>query len=445
MRYLLPLLVLLCGSLTPMSLVQAASKIQAFTTPGGLHVWLLPTQNLPMLSIEITFKAGAAFEPAGKEGLAQFTAALLDEGAGPYNATQFKEELEAIGARLGAGSDAQEISVHLTTLKEHQARAFELLGLAVQEPRFAEEAVARIRSQLLANLKRMEEDPAALAQRALLPALFGTQPWANDGDGTATSLMAISQKDIMGWHLANFTRSNLTIAVVGDTDPATLGPLLDAALGRLPQGAGRRGAELPSPHVGAPQTITQTLAVPQGTVLLGWPGLPRTDADYPTLMVMNEIFGGGVLTSRLGQDVREKHGLVYDIRSRNMPLPGGGYYVLSFATDATKVGKALQLIDENIEKIRTQPVSQQEFEDAKSYLVGSWPLRLDSNAKLLAMMSLMQNEDLGLDYLETWPQRLAAVKYEDIQRVAQRLLLPNTMSLIVVGQKQALEAKWPIH
>lgn len=444
MRCLLALLVLLCGSLTPMSQPQAASKIIEFTTPGGLKAWLLPTNNLPMLSVELTFRAGAAFEPAGKEGLAQFTASLLDEGAGPYDATQFKEELEAIGARFGASSDGLEISVHLTTLKDHQTRAFELLGLAVQEPTFAQEAIGRIRSQLLANLKRIEEDPAALAQRALRPTLFGNQPWANDGDGTPESLKAISQKDIMGWHLANLTRSNLTIAVVGDTDPATLGPLLDAALLKLPQGAGRRGAELPKPVVATAQTVTRTLAVPQGTVLLGWNGIPRTDPDYPAMMVMNEIFGGGVLTSRLGLDVREKHGLVYDIRSRNNPMPGGGYYLLSFATDATKVAKALQLIDANIQKIRTEPVTDEEFTDAQSYLVGSWPLRLDSNAKLLGMMSLMQNEGLGLDYLETWPKRLAAVKFADIQRVAQRLITPETMNLIVVGQNEALSATWPV-
>jgi zinc protease len=427
-----------------MSQPHAASRIIEFTTPGGLTAWLLPTRNLPMLSVEVTFRAGAAFEPAGKEGLAQLTASLLDEGAGPYDATEFKEELEAIGARFGASSDGLDISVHLTTLKDHQTRAFALMGLAVQEPRFATEALGRIRSQLLANLKRIDEDPAALAQRALRPALFGSQPWANDGDGTPESLNAITQKDVMGWHLANFTRSNLTIAVVGDTDPAILGPLLDAALLKLPQGAGRRGAELPKPQVGAPQTITRTLAVPQGTVLLGWGGIPRSDPDYPTLMVLNEIFGGGVLTSRLGLDVRERHGLVYDIRSRNIPLPNGGYSVLSFATDATKVAKALRLIDENLQKIRATPVSETEFTDAQRYLVDSWPLRLDSNAKLLAMMSLMQNEGLGIDYLEIWPKRLGAVQYADLQRVAQRLLTPETMSLIVVGQGEALSATWPV-
>ncbi len=437
-------LMTLIGSLSMTLTAQAAAKIQAITTPKGLQAWLLQTNNLPMLSVELSFRAGSVFEPAGKEGLAQFTASLLDEGAGPYSATEFKEELEAIGARFGASADTLDISLNLTTLTEHQDRAFALLGLAAREPRFDKEAIGRIRNQLLANLKRIEEDPAALAGRALRPALFGNQPWANDGDGSAASIKGITQSDLMAWHLANLTRSNLTVSVVGDIDATTLGRLLDEAVFGLPQGAGRRGKELATPKVGAPTTITKTLAIPQGTVLLGWPGMARNDPDYPALMLMNEIFGGGVLTSRLGLDVREKHGLVYDIRSRNMPLPGGGFYLLSFATDATKVAKALGLIDENITKMRNQPVTQEEFDDAKSYLIGSWPLRLDSNAKLLGMMSLMQNEGLGIDYLEAWPKRLAGVQFADIQRVAQRMLTPENMSLIVVGQNEALQAKWPL-
>ncbi len=444
MHLLAALMVFVFGSLATMSQPHAAAKIQEFTTPGGLKVWFLASRNLPMLSVELNFRAGSAFEPAGKEGLAQFTASLLDEGAGPYQATAFKEELEAIGARFGASADTLNLSLNLTTLTQHQDRAFELLGLAAREPRFDDEALGRIRNQLQANLKHIEEDPAALAGRALRPALFGNQPWANDGDGTAATLAAIGRKDVQAWHLANLTRSNVVISVVGDSDIATLGPLLDSALADLPKGAGRRGAELSKPVVGTPVKVTKTLAVPQGTVLLGWQGMARSHPDYPAMMLMNEIFGGGVLTSRLGLDVREKHGLVYDIRSRNTPLPGGGYYVLSFATDATKVAKALSLIDENITKIRTVPVSAEEFADAQAFLIDSWPLRLDSNAKLLGMMSLMQSEGLGMDYLETWPKRLAQVKFADIQRMAQQLLTPETMSLIVVGQGEALQARWPL-
>ncbi len=422
----------------------AAQKIDVVTTKGGLTAWLLRSDSLPMVSIELNFRAGAVLEPAGKAGLAQFTASLLDEGAGPYDATAFKQELEAIGARMGGSADTLDISVNLTTLTEHKTRAFELLGLAVREPRFAPEAVERIRSQLLANLKQMEEDPASLAGRALRPTLFGNQPWANDGEGSAESLTNITVKDLQGWHLANLTRGNMQITVVGDIDAATLAPLLDEALLGLPKGAGRRGAELAVPKVGAPQTVTKTLEVPQGTVLLAWNGVPREDPDYAALAIMNEIFGGGVLTSRLGLDVREKHGLVYGINASNRPLPKGGFYTINFATDAKKVAKALGLVAENIAKMRDEPVTDTEFADAQSYLIGSFPLRLDSNSKLLNMLSLMQSEGLGLDYLERWPERLAAVQFADIQRVAQRFLTPESMSLIVVGQNEALEAVWPV-
>lgn len=443
---ILGLAALMIGSFVMPS--SATPAIEPITTKGGLKAWLLRSDTLPMLSVDVSFRAGAAFEPKGKEGLAQFTASLLDEGAGPYDATAFKTELEAVGARFGASADGLEISVNLTTLSDQKERAFELMGLALREPRFEAEAVERIRSQLLANIKHMEEDPASMASRMLRPALFGNSPWANDGDGSTATLKALTVRDIQGWHLANLTRENMQITVVGNITAAELAPLLDDALLGLPKGAGRRGAELPAAIVGTPQTVTRTLAVPQGTVLLAWQGVPRDDPDYPALVVMNEIFGGGVLTSRLGLDVREKHGLVYDIRATNRPLlqgkQGGGFYTISLATDAAKVEKALSLVAENIAKMRDEPVTEQEFTDAQSYLIGSFPLRLDSNAKLLGMLSMMQDENLGLDYLQRWPERLAAVTHADIQRVAKRVLTPETMSLIVVGQKQALGATWPV-
>jgi len=155
---------------------------------------------------------------------------------------------------------------------------------------------------------------------------------------------------------------------------------------------------------------------------------------------MNEILGGGALTSRLGLDVREKHGLVYGINSVNSPLPYNGMFYVSFATGNDTVAKALELTRKHLRDIREKPVTQAEFDDAKSYLIGSFPLRLESNAKLLAMMSMMQTESLPRDYLETWPSRIAAVTREDIQRVAQRLIHPSDMILVVVGQGKALEA-----
>ncbi len=434
------------GLMTSMAgLAHAANQVQVVNTPGGLTAWLLESPQLPMISIELNFRAGAAFEPDGKNGLAQFTASMMDEGAGPYDANAFKEELETIGARFGGSSDTMDMSFHLTTLTQHVDRAFELLGLALREPRFEDEAIQRVRSQLLANLKRGQEDPATVAWKLLPPQMMGDHPYAHDGDGTPATLNAIARKDLQAWHLANMTRSNIQIAVVGDIAPDKLAALLDEALLGLPQGAGRRGEDIRPQGASIATHVTQTMLVPQGTVLLGRRGIDRHDPDFYAFVVMNEIFGGGVLTSRLGMDVREKHGLAYDVRATNRALPGGGMYVINLATDNAKVQKALDLVYENVMAMRDKPVSKEEFEDAKSYLIGSFPLRLDSNNKLLNMMAMMQGENLGLDYMQTWPQRIASVTFDDIQRVARRMLNPDDMVLVVVGQGDGVQATWKGH
>lgn len=418
----------------------SAQNIQEVKTPKGLTAWLVESHTLPMISVEINFRAGSMFEPADKEGLAQFTASLLDEGAGPYDANQFKEELEAIGARFGGATDAQDIGLNLHTLTDHKERAFELMALALQKPRFDADAVQRMKDSMIASLHRGDEDPATVAWRLFRPAVYGQHPYANDGDGTLKTVEGLTAKDAKEWHDRNFTKANMVIAVVGDITPKELAVLLDKVAGDLPAGTTRNSIdETPKPTVA--KVETKKMDVPQGTVLMGHLGLPRDDKDYFKMLVMNEILGGGVLTSRLGADVREKHGLVYDVRSVNSPLPHAGMFYVSLATDNGKVEQALSLVRKHLKQIVEEPVSQQEFDDAKAYLVGSFPLRLDSNAKLLGMMAMMQSEGLGRDYLANWPKHIEAVTLQDVQAVAKRLIHPDKMALVVVGDGPALKAK----
>lgn len=415
-------------------------KIEEVTTPGGLKAWLIRAPNLPMISVEVNFRAGSVFEPQGKEGIAHFTAALIDEGAGEYDAKAFREELEKIGARFGASTDTQDLSINLTTLGEHKDRAFELMGLALNKPRFDADAVARMRDAMLADLRQGDEDPSTVAWRLFRPAVYGEHPYANSGEGSLATVSALGADDARRWHDATFTKVNARIAVVGDISPDELGPLLDKALGSLPAGT-ERAAIASGPHETVPAIIRKPMDVPQGTVLLGHLGIPRNDPDFPAMLVMNEILGGGVLTSRLGADVREKHGLAYGVNSANAPLPFKGMFYVSLATSNDTVAKALELVRKHLNKIRDEEVTQDEFDDAKAYLIGSFPLRLDSNAKLLNMLAMMQSEGLPRDYLEQWPQKIAAVSKDDIQRVAKRIIHPDAMTLVVVGNGKALDAR----
>ncbi len=417
-----------------------SSKIEILTTPKGLEVWLIQAPELPMITVELNFRAGTMLEPQAKQGVAQFTAALTDEGAGEYDAKAFREELDAIGARFGANTDMQDFGINLTTLSEHKDRAFELLGLAVKQPRYDEDAVARMRDALLADIRQGDEDPSTVAWRLFRPAVYGSHAYANGGEGTLTSVASLSAADARAWHDRYFTKANLRVAVVGDISAKDVSRLLDKALGDLPEGDKRFGMEA-APSATTPQLVKKQMEVPQATVLMGHLGLPRTDKDFYAMLVMNEMLGGNVLTSRLGLDVREKHGLVYGINSVNAPLPHNGMFYISFATGNANVTKALGLVRKHLKQIRDEPVGDEELADAKSYLIGSFPLRLDSNAKLLNMIAMMQSEDLPKEYLTDWPKKIAAVTKEDVQRVAQRLILPDAAALVIVGDKEALDAK----
>ena len=415
------------------------AKIEEVTTPKGLKAWLIRAPNLPMVSVELNFRAGSMLEPVAKQGVAHFTAALMDEGAGPYDARQFREELDAIGARFGASTDTQDLSINLTTLTEHKARAFELMGLALNQPRFDADAVERMRDGMMADIRQGDEEPSNVAWRLFRPAIYGGHAYANNGEGSLETVGNLSAEDAKLWHTQGFTKANVMIAAVGDITPEELAKLLDGALGDLPAGDARAAITV-APEVVAPTIIRKQMDVPQGTVLLGQLGLPRSDPDFYAMLVMNEILGGGVLTSRLGADVREKHGLAYGVNSVNAPLPYAGMFYVSLATGNDTVAKALELVRKHLHLIRDEPVTKDEFDDAKAYLVGSFPLRLDSNGKLLNMLAMMQSENLPRSYLADWPKKIAAVTREDIQRVAKKLIKPNDMTLVVVGNGKALEA-----
>lgn len=447
----------LCAGLSVMGVmnVQAAEKesqmvkdiaasptavVEEVVSDAGVTAWLVRSPNLPMISMEVNFRAGAMLEPKGKEGIAHLTAALMDEGAGEYDAREFREELDAIGARFGGSTDTQDLSVNMTTLSEHKQRAFELVGLAMNQPRFDVDAVDRMKDSMLADIRQGDEEPSNVAWRLFRPALYGSHPYANSGEGSLASVSALTRDDAKAWHEKWFTKSNMVVAVVGDITPEELKPMLDLAFGKLPQGDGRAAIDH-GPEVTTPAIIRKEMDVPQGTVLLGHLGMPRTDPDFSAMLLMNEILGGGVLTSRLGADVREKHGLAYGVYSVNAPLPHNGMFYVSLATGNDTVAKALELVRKHLNGIRNEPVTQDEFDDAKAYLIGSFPLRLDSNSKLLGMISMMQSEGLPRDYLQTWPQKMAAVTRADVQRVAKKLIHPDAMALVVVGQGKALEAK----
>lgn len=420
----------------------AEPQIQQLTTPKGIAVWLVESHQIPMVSAEVAFRNGSAFEPAAKAGLANLTASLLDEGAGDMDAKAFTEALDGIGARLGAGADKLDTSVNLTTLSDHKERAFELLGLAVREPRFDAADVARVKEAIVAGIRQSEESPQAVTSKQFMAAVFAGHPYGRPSVGEEATVTGLSAEDVKGWHAAQYTRANMVVSVVGDVTPAEVVRLVDGALAGLPAGEARnRMVEAPAPVAG--KVVATRKEVPQAAVMVGHLGLSRDDPDYWPMLVMNDLLGaGGGLTNRLVDVVREKHGLVYHVGSTNIPMPLAGVFLVQLQTENGKAQFALELVKKELQRMQDTAPTAEEFADTVDYLAGSFPLRIDSNAKILTYLSLMQMEGLGVDYLDTWVDHVRAVTPADVQRVAKRVLHPDAAVLSVVGDGPALKAKF---
>jgi len=413
-------------------------NIQEITTPQGLTVWLVESHQIPMISFDVAFKAGSVFDSEGKTGLANLTASLLDEGAGTMDSTAFKEALDDMGARLGGSASSTAASISLDTLTEHMDEAFGLFSLALTQPRFDDEAVARLRSVILSGISRREESPTGMAQRLLREKLLEGSPYGHLTEGRAADVATLTAADVRDFYTRYYTKSNMVISVVGDITPEKLVDLLDgSALASLPEGA-------PLDWPDMPETLgtgveTQQKTTPQSSLVLAMRGVSRKDDLYYPTIVMNEVLGGGILTSRLFDVVREKNGLAYSVGSNNSPLPGGGLFTASVQTNNDTAEKALTLMRAEFDRMAATGLTDEELVDIKDYLTGSFPLRLDSNAKILSHLTMMQLEDLPRDYLDRWPERIRAVSKEGALHAAQSILNTPSRLLVVVGDGPALK------
>jgi zinc protease len=410
-----------------------ASNVERVVSAGGIEAWLISEPSIPFLSLSMHFRGGAALDPAGEDGLAYMVSGLLDEGAGDLDSQAFQTELEDLAIRLSFDAARDDFSGRLKTLTSHRRRAFELLRLTLTAPRFDAEPVERIRSQIQANLRRRAEDPSYLAGRAWFETAFPDHPYRRPVRGTSESVAAIEAADLAGFVERRLARDNLIIGVAGDVTAAELGPLLDLAFGDLPAASAPIEIEVGTP-AGGGETITIDKNVPQSQVLFGQQGLPRDDPDFYAAYVVNHILGGGGFTSRLTDEVREKRGLAYSVYSYLYPIDHAPLWMGGLGTDGERVGESVEVVREQIARMAAGDVAQSDLDDARTYLTGSFPLRLASNDQIAGMLVAMQVNELGLDYIERRNGYIEAVTLADARRVAARLYHPDALLVVVVGR-----------
>ena len=425
-------------ALAPASLAQSeTTRIQRVISPGGIEAWLVHDTTLPLVAMEIAFIGGAAQDPADKPGVASLTSSLLDEGAGDLDSRAFQDRMaeKAIELRFDASRDS--LGGSLRTLSENVDDAFALMALAVNAPRFDDEAVERIRQGQLAQLRRRLNDPSSLASLGWSAAAFPGHPYGRPVAGTLESVPTISRDDLKAFVGRTLARDNLKIAVVGDITAEKLGPALDAMFGALPA----KAQLTPVPDVeprGLGTDVVKTLDVPQTSIVFGGIGLKRDDPDFIPAFVLNHIFGGSAFSSRLFSEVREKRGLAYSVYSHLAPLDHTALILGGTATKNERAGESATLIRSEYQRLLTVGPSEEELEDAKSYLIGSFALRFDSSAKVASQLLQIQIDKLGIDYIDIRNQLVAAVTLDDVKRAAARLNEHPKLLFSLVGKPEGL-------
>ena len=410
-----------------------AMAIQKVVTPTGITAWLVESHSLPMISGQIAFRAGSAFDPNNKRGVANLIAGLLTQGAGELDARAFQKEKERLGANIGAGAGLLNITASFDTLQEVRDETFALFAKAIKNPTFDEADFKRLKQAVIAGRERVQENPRKLASEAFAEVVYGRyHPYSQPEEGTIRSLTDITPDDVAYYHKKMFTRANMVVSVVGAITSEELSALLERHFSDLPKGRKKMDIKNP-PQAQPPVRRKIEMDIPQTTIVMGHEGLNRSVDDYFAALVANHILGGGGFSSRLMQEVREERGLVYGISSYFNPLPHHGAFRVVAQTKNESVSSVIDLVKKEIEAMRRNGVSEEMFADAISYLVGSFPLRLDSNADILSYLTFMQTEELGMDYMNNWVANIRNVTRADIKKVAQKRFRPDDMAIVLVG------------
>jgi zinc protease len=409
-----------------------AMTIERVTSPGGIEAWLVEDHTLPLVTIRFAFPGGAVLDPPGKSGLAAMAAGLLDEGAGPYDTAAFKTRLEdlAIELRFEAGRD--EFGGSLRSLKANFGQAVDLLRFALSAPRFETTATERVRGEIAASLSQQAHNPRALSGRLWMRDAFEDHPYGANVSGTAHSVAAITRDDLAGSAAQRLRRAGLVIGAVGDVTKDELAALVDKIFGDLPAGVGEAPIAEVKPAENGGLLITRR-QVPQSAVTFGQVGPKRDDPDWYAARLVNDILGGAGFRGRLMKEIREKRGLAYGVSSDLVSFRHAGLILGNVATENVRVAESIALIRAEWRRMRDDGPTEAELDDAKTYLIGSFPLTLDTSGRLASLLIELQIEKLGIDYLDRRAALFDAVTMEQAHRVAHRLLDPDRLSFVVVG------------
>lgn len=410
---------------------QAEVAFRQITSPGGIEAWMVEDYTVPIITIGFAFDGGAAQDPDEKLGRATLMSSLFDEGAGDLDSDAFQTRQDEVGLEMGFSANFDAFSGYARMVADERESAVELLALAVNQPRFDQSAIDRMRAQMMAGLVSRSQDPNYAAGRLWNEALFGTHPYGRPTEGTQETLPAITADDLRILHKAIFARDTLKIGIVGALDEDQAGAMIDAIFGTLPAAA--EIAQIDEATMSFGENLAVDYPLPQTFINLAYPGVRETNPDFFPAYLMTEILAGSNLLSELNVEVREKRGLSYGVSGGLVNLDHADALTISTATRPDQAAEAIAVIRETLARMAENGPDPDELERTKRYLIGAYPInQLRSSVSIASAMVSQQLRGLPVDYVDQRRQMIEAVTAEEVQAVAQRIFAEEP-SLMLVG------------
>jgi zinc protease len=429
-----------------LTIFYGAKSSEAGMTPkrtvlnNGMVLLTSEQRTLPMVSIELLIDAGSRYEGAKQAGLANLTSKLLIYGTKRRSAVQISDALDFIGASLEAGCAHDFASVSVTVLKKDLATGLDLLADVLTQSTFPETEIERQKQAVIASIRAREEEPGAVAGKAFAAALYPQSPYGRPVEGTEASVKGLQRKSLQDFFARYYRPNRAIIAVVGDVSEKEIAQALNTAFRSWSKGEASGPALAPTNLGGSKvQRINKDLT--QANIIFGHNGVARGNPDYYAIQVMNYILGGGGFSSRVMDSIRNERGLAYSVYSYFAAEKSYGTFEFVMQTKNETAMEAIRIAGDEMRRMRDQPVTEQELNDAKDYLIGSFPLRFDTNRKVASFLAQVEYFQLGLDYPDRYADLIRKVNREDVQRVAKQYLQPDKLVTVIVGNVKKIGEK----
>lgn len=440
MKKLLALAFVWCMSLTHPVSSEVRPMAQRSVMDNGIILLASEQRALPMVTVKLLIDAGSRYDPAWREGVACLTARLLTYGTRTRTAVQIAEALDFIGTSLNTGCDEETATLTLTLLKKDLSTGLNILADVLTASTFPPDEIDRQKQAVIAAIRAKAERPGEIANKKFSEALFPQSPYGRPPEGGEESVKKIERSDLVEFH-NRFYRPNRTIlAVVGDISHQEAVRRLTKALQPWEKGPSiKDSVSLPKP--GAAEMIRVQKTLTQANIIIGHEGVPRNHPDYYAIQVMNYILGGGGFSSRLMESIRNERGLAYSVHSQFDTAKYAGSFQIVMQTKNDNANNAIRIAKAEIQRIREKGVTGDELKAAKDYLVGSFPLRLDTNRRIAMFLAQVEFFELGLDYPDRYPELIGRISKADVTRVAKRYLNPEKLIVVVVSDQDKSEGK----